>query len=264
MNSCLYECTVFHRRLVPRRHEFTYRIFMFLLDLDELAHVEREVPVFSCGEPNLYSLRREDYFQLAPGGIRESVAAFLADRGVGSAPARMRLLTLPRFLGYTFNPISIFFCEAADGSPLPAVVQVGNTFRELKPYLVPPAGPQGFHQRTPKDFYVSPFSDLDLEFDFRFDAPGASLRVHIDDYRGSEKVLVSSVTGRRIDLTLGNLLTLTAKYPLITLKVIALIHWEALRLWTKRLPFRLKEAEPEKQRGVYRARPDPAINRARN
>lgn len=263
MNSCLYECTVFHRRLAPRRHEFTYRIFLFLLDLGELDLVAREVPVFSIDDPNLYSLRREDYFRLAPGGIRESVAAFLADRGVEEPPARMRVLTLPRFLGYTFNPISVFFCETADGGALPAVVQVGNTFRELKPYLVPPAA-GGFHQRTPKDFYVSPFSELDLEFDFRLATPGPTLRVNIDDYRGGEKVLVSSVSGRRLELTLANLLMLTVKYPLVTLKVIALIHWEALRLWAKRIPFRMKEDELEKQKGVYHTRPEPTVNPTRN
>jgi DUF1365 family protein len=108
----------------------------------------------------------------------------------------------------------------------------------------------------PKDYYVSPFSDLDLEFDFRFEMPGEKLRIAIDEFRGGDKVLLSSLSGSRVELTAANLLWLGIKYPLVTLKVIFLIHWEALRLWAKGLPYRLKESKPESQRGAFRATPD--------
>ena len=194
IRSCLYECTVMHRRILPKKHEFVYRIFLFFLDLDELGELEDSVPVFSSDKPNLYSLRSEV-----------------------------------------------------------SVVQVGNTFGELKPYLVP-LGAGQFRVRVPKHFYVSPFSDLDLAFDFRLDPPGERLRVLIDDYSGETKTLVSSLTGKHLALTLGNLLLLTIKYPLVTLKIIALIHWEAFRLWLKGIPHRLKEANPHLQKGAFRAR----------
>jgi DUF1365 family protein len=253
MNSCLYECTVMHRRLAPKKHEFVYRIFLFLFDLDELPEIERRVPFFSVKTPNLYSLRDEDYFQFHSRGIRQNLETFLATQNLPVRPARIQLLTLPRLLGYTFNPVSVFFCFDENDRPLTSVIQVGNTFGELKPYLVPcdPSAP-GFHVRVPKNYYVSPFSELDLEFDFRFDPPGRRLRLAIDDYRGGERVLVSTVTGAREELTAANLARFSIRYPLVTLKVIFLIHWEALRLWLKKIPFRLKEAEPELQQGAHR------------
>ena len=253
IRSCLYECTVMHRRLLPKKHEFVYRIFLFFLDLDELGELENSVPVFNFDTSNLYSLRSKDYFQFQSGSIRENLLIFLKSEGFGKEPASVRLLTLPRLLGYTFNPISIFFCYDSSGEPLVSVVQVGNTFGELKPYLVPLEAGR-FHVRVPKNFYVSPFSDLDLAFDFRLDPPGDRLRVLIDDYSGESKTLVSSLTGKHLDLTLGNLLFLSAKYPLVTLKIISLIHWEAFRLWLKGIPHRLKEANPHLQKGVFRAR----------
>jgi len=253
MNSCLYECTVMHRRLAPRKHEFVYRIFLFLFDLEELPEIECRVPFFSVNAPNLYSLRNEDYFQFHSRGIRQNLETFLATQNLPVRPARIQLLTLPRLLGYTFNPVSVFFCFDENDRPLTSVIQVGNTFGELKPYLVPcePAG-RGFHIRVPKNYYVSPFSALDLEFDFRFDLPGHRLRLAIDDYSGGERVLISTVTGAREELTAANLARFTLRYPLVTLKVIFLIHWEALRLWLKKIPFRMKESDPELQQGAHR------------
>ena len=253
--SCLYECTVMHRRLHPKRHEFVYRIFLFLLDLDEIPALTRDVPIFSAGEPNLYSLRNEDYFQFHSEGLRANLETFLQTRNFTEKPTRIRLLTLPRFLGYTFNPISIFFCFDRENRPIASVVQVGNTFGELKPYLVP-LDPDGnaFHLRVPKNYYVSPFSPLDLAFDFRFQIPGERLHIAIDEYEGDRKILLSTLTGQRSELTAWNLARLTAAFPLVTLKIIFLIHWEALRLWLKGIPFHMKEENPDRQTGTFRTR----------
>jgi DUF1365 family protein len=240
-----------HRRLVPLRNEFVYRIFLFAIDLDELPELPRRVPIFHHNEPGLYAFRDDDHFPLVPGDARANAEAFLARHGISEKPARILLLTNARFLGYTFNPISIWFCQRADGSPLAAIAEVGNTFGEQKPYLVP--FKEGvFHLRTPKYFYVSPFSDLDLDFDFRFEAPGDRLAVWIDDYKGSEKTLISALSGRRVEFTTANLLAFTIKYPFITLKTIGLIHWHALLLWLKRAPFHFKEANPHLQKDVLR------------
>lgn len=242
-----------HRRLSPKSHEFVYKIFLFLIDLDELDSLRRDVPVFSVNEPNLYALHDADYFRIGSGSIRQNLLSFLRSQGISTVPARVRLLTLPRLLGYTFNPISIFFCFDENREPLVAVVQVGNTFGELKPFVVPRDG-AGFHARVPKHFYVSPFSSLELAFDFRFDRPGQRLRILIDDYDEDRKTLISTLTGSRTELTLGNLLVLSVKYPLVTLKIIFLIHFEALRLWIKGTPHRTKEADPHLQTGVFKAR----------
>jgi DUF1365 family protein len=162
------------------------------------------------------------------------------------------LLTLPRVFGYTFNPISVFFFYDASGQPYTSLVEVENTFYERKPFHVPAAeGNGGFHRRATKHFYVSPFSDLDLAFDFRFEAPGERLRIAIDDYRGEERELITTLTGARVPLTTRHLVGFTFKYPFITLKIIGAIHWHALRLWLKCLPFHKKEAHRDLQRDVF-------------
>jgi DUF1365 family protein len=252
MNSALYECRVMHRRLKPKRHEFVYRIFLFWLDLDELEGLERRIPIFGANKPNLYSFRDADHFSLGRPSARENVIEFLRQSGETRKPASVRLLTLPRVFGYAFNPISVFFFYDAAGEPYTSVIEVENTFYERKPFHVPQAGKgTGFHCRATKHFYVSPFSDLDLAFDFRFDAPGEQLRIFIDDYRGEERELISALTGTSVPLTTRNLAVFTFKYPLITLKIIGAIHWQALRLWFKRVPFRKKEAHRDLQRDVF-------------
>ena len=256
MNSCLYECSVMHRRLAPKRHEFVYKIFLFAFDLDELPEVAKRVPILGHNEPGLYSFRDDDHFQLSPGSSRQNAEEFLQQQGIGEKPERILLLTNARFLGYTFNPISIWFCYRADGSPLGAIAEVGNTFKELKTYFVPFQDGK-FHLRTPKYFYVSPFSELDLEFDFRFDLPDERLAVFIDDYKGSERTLISTLTGQRAKLSTANLLAFSVRYPLITLKVITLIHWQALLLWLKRVPFHAKEARRDLQRDIHRPHKSP-------
>jgi DUF1365 family protein len=253
--SCLYECTVMHRRLHPKPHEFVYRIFLFHLDLDEIPSLTHAVPIFSAEEPNLYSLRNEDYFQFHSRGLRANLETFLQTQNITERPARIRLLTLPRMLGYTFNPISIFFCFDEENRPLTSVVQVGNTFGELKPYLVPlDESGNSFHIRVPKNYYVSPFSPLDVAFDFRFKNPEQSLHIAIDNYQGDQKTLISTLTGKRTELTTSNLARLTLAFPLVTLKIIFLIHWEALRLWLKGIPFIMKEDDIEKQTDAFRIR----------
>ncbi len=267
-HSCLYECSVMHHRLVPRPHRFRYGIFMLCLDLDELPALDAQLRTFSHNRWNLYTFRDDDHLQAgseergagnqaASGGLKAEITAWLADQGVTlPADARITLVTLPRVLGYIFSPVSFYFCHTAQGMPLAAVAEVQNTFGELKPYLVPletEAGAEKFRVIVPKHFYVSPFSGLDLCFDFRLRTPGDRLELNVNDVTGDGQTqLVSTLTGTRRPLTDGQLLRLTAKYPLVTLRVITLIHWQALRLWWKRIPWHRKAAQPDLQRGVYR------------
>lgn len=272
MKSCLYECQVMHARFAPRSHRFAYRIFLFALDLDEVASVARAIPWFSVGRRNLYSFRPGDYLPTgepahnaagpapaAPAsalGLKERVVAYAARHGVDVAGGRIVLVTLPRVAGYLFNPVSFYFCYDRHGVPAAAIAEVTNTFREMKPYFLGPdaARPDhgGFHLRVPKHFYVSPFSDVDVAFDFLLRPPGARLAVQIDDYAGPARTLTSTLRGTRRALTAARLAWLTAKYPLITLRVIALIHWHALLLWWKRVPWFAKAARAADQRNLFR------------
>jgi len=254
LNSCLYECRVMHRRLLPKEHQFAYRIFMFALDLDEIDQAAKTVRGFGRNRRALYAFNDRDHLAPDDRPVREKLSAYLRDQGIELASHhRVELVTLPRVLGYIFNPVSFFFCYEADGKPLCAVVEVGNTFREMKIFLLREMSPRGgFHLRVAKDFYVSPFSALDTEFDFKLRPPGERLDVHIDDYQDGELTLLSALTGERVELTTKQLWWFTLKYPLITLKVIFLIHWHALLLWLKRVPFIAKTANVEGQRGVLR------------
>lgn len=265
MRSGLYECHVMHARFAPRAHRFVYRLFYFAVDLDELPELHRRLALFSVDRPNLYSFKPADFLPVpagaAPGSdsiaaLRQRIVAFGARHGADLASARIVLITLPRIAGYLFNPVSFYFCTAPDGRPLGAIAEVTNTFREVKPFFLAPdavTSARGeFHLRVPKHFYVSPFSDVDVAFDFTLRIPADRLAIQIDDYIGAERTLTSTLHGTHHALTNGRLAWFSIKYPLLTLRVIALIHWHALRLWLKRVPWFAKAARPTDQRDLYR------------
>ena len=277
MKSCLYECRVVHARFAPQRHRFDYRIFLFAIDLDELPELGRTLRLFGHNSPNLYSFRSTDFLptsepvfrgsaadsspsvrlDASPGGeLKSRVVEFAARHQVDIRDGRIALLALPRVLGYLFNPVCFYFCHDRDGAPAAVIAEVTNTFRETKLFFL---GPESldtqrgqFRLRVPKHFYVSPFSDVDVAFDFVLRCPGARLALQIDDYAGSERTLTSTLIGERRPLTDARLAWFTIKYPLITLHIIARIHWQALRLWWKRVPWFAKNARVAEQRSVYR------------
>jgi DUF1365 family protein len=266
--SCLYECRVMHHRFSPKVHRFDYRIFMFGIDLDELDGLDRSVGLFGVNRRALYSFREGDYLPTAetlhngrgsatPGAgprLKDRVIAYVGQHGVDLAGGRVLLVTLPRVAGYLFNPVSFYFCYGSDGLPKAAIAEVTNTFKEMKPYFIPAQQESAneFHDRVAKEFYVSPFTDVDVSFDFNLKAPGDRLSVQIDDLDGPRRTLTSTLTGQRLPLTGGRLALFTLKYPLITLKVIGLIHLHALRLWLKRVPWFAKAAKAETQKDLYR------------
>ncbi|MDA1082222.1 MAG: DUF1365 domain-containing protein [Gemmatimonadetes bacterium] len=257
MNSALYDCRVMHHRFAPKVHRFRYGIFMVALDLDEIDDVAARIPFFSHNALNVYAFHDSDHLTL-PGlegaGIKANIVAWLTTQGIRVPPGgRIVLVTLPRVFGYVFNPVSFYYCYEACGRPLCAVAEVGNTFGEMKPYLVAgwTAG-DVFQRRTPKHFYVSPFFDLNVSFQFRLRVPGERLDIHIDDHDGENRMLVTSLTGRRAPLSAGRLAWLTLKHPLVTLKVIGLIHAHAVALWIKRVPWHRKADNAAQQRGVLK------------
>jgi len=258
-----------HHRFFPKKHRFVYRIFMFALDLDELDTLHRRLRLFSSNHANAYSFREQDFLPsgellhnptagntptTTPAGLKARVITYLAARGIDLSGGRVMLVTLPRVFGYLFNPVSFYFCYDRTGRPVSSIAEVTNTFKEMKPFVLGPEARTGdtFSRRLPKYFYVSPFTDLDVSFDFTLHPPDERLSAQIDDYDASRRTLTSTLTGVRQPLTDARLAWFSVKYPFITLKVISLIHWHALKLYLKNVPWFAKDARPDAQRDLYR------------
>jgi uncharacterized protein len=244
MRSSLYECVVRHERYEPKPHRFLYRIFTFCLDLSEIDTLTSRIPFISRNRFNIFSFYDRDHADLN---------AVLLDRGVSRRPHRVELVTSLRFLGYVFNPVSFYFCYDEDNRPFAAVAEVNNTFGETKLYVLEAARTGDrttFISRQPKEFYISPFVDLDVDLLIRLASPSARLALSVTDMRGDSALLKATMTGRRVPLTSIQLGWFAVKYPFLTLKVFAAIHWEAFRLWAKGIAFHRKGERPELQRGL--------------
>lgn len=252
MNSCLYDCQVMHHRLRPLKNQFNYRIFMFYLDLDELNQLDRTHRFFGHNRFNMFTFRDDDHLPLGD-TIRASIETYLAPHGINLQGGRIMLLTNCRVMGYVFNPVSFYFCFDAADRPVCVVPEVGNTFGEMKPYFLGRDTLTGgqFQRRMTKYFYVSPFIDHDTQFDFQLGIPDERLHIRIDDYDADDRLLISTLTGRQLPLTDGNLLKMALRYPLVTVQIIGLIHWQALKLYLRKLTYHPKKAAPHLQRDFY-------------
>ncbi len=236
--SAIYAGSVMHRRLTPRRHRFRYRGFWLLLDLGELEHLPERLALFSRNRFNLVSLHDRDHGDGSAAPLRAQIERKLAGAGIAWPGGSIRLLCMPRVLGYGFNPLSIYFCAAPDGSPAAIVYEVHNTFGERHSYVIPLSGRGDARHSCPKAFYVSPFLDIDMRYDFTVSEPGERLTVSIRASQCGRPVMIACLAGERRALTDAALLRLLATMPLVTFKVTAAIHWQALRLWLKGLRLR--------------------------
>lgn len=256
MNSCLYECRVTHMRVKPIKNGFAHNLFMFYLDLDEIDGLNQKIPIFGHNRFNIYSFYDADHIPLTRGTLRENLETFLRSKGITGEIGRVMMLSHMRTWGYVFNPLTVYFCFDKNGGPVCAVPEIGNTFGEIKTFVLKNETLSGgsFHQTQEKFYYISPFSALDvfLEFDFRI--PDERLDIRVDDVQDREKILYASLSGRRKELNMKNLLWYSLKFPLMTLQVIFLIHLHALIIYLRRVPFFVKEADPDLQKEVLRAR----------
>ena len=243
--SALYVGAVMHRRLRPTSHQFRYSAFWLLIDLDELPALAARLRLFSHNRFNLFALHEADQGDGSATSLRIQAERHLADAGIDIAGGPIRLLCMPRTLGYSFNPLSIYFCHRPCGELAAIIYEVHNTFAERHSYIgyvEPQIGP--VQQRCQKVFYVSPFMDMDLVYDFRLTAPMERVAVSINASRGAERILSACLTGTRRELTDGALLRSFSSIPLITAKVTLAIHWEAFRLWLKGMRLRNKPSPP--------------------
>ena len=242
--SALYLGQVMHHRLQPKVHRFRYRVFSLLLDLDELDTLDRRLRLFSRNRFNLFSFHDRDHGN-GSGDVKADIEQLLASEGIDLGGGRIRLLCYPRLLGYVFNPLSVYYCEDAGGTLRAQLCEVTNTFGQRHSYLLPVDADSP--QRRPavdKCFYVSPFMPMDCRYRFRLVPPGEGVALHIEQSRNDQRIFVASFTGRRRALSDSALLRAWLSHPLMTLKVIAGIHWEALRLWLKGLPLQPRPEPP--------------------
>lgn len=257
MRSCLYKATVMHNRFEPKQHRFHYQLFFFYLNIDTLDSDFKRLPIVSRNRFNLFSFYDRDHLQSdlsKPIPLRESINNWLKEQGIQQPPASIMLLTHLRIFGYVFNPVSFYYCFDENEQPLYVIAEVRNTFHEMKLYLLDKSHFNGtlFHKRQPKYFYVSPFIEHDAEFDFRLHPPGETLNIRIDDYKDGNRFFISTLTGKKKNINTQKLLGFLIRFPLLTLRIIWLIHWHAFRLWLKKIRFYKKAEHSELQRDVMR------------
>jgi DUF1365 family protein len=255
LNSSLFDCDVRHTRIEPKPHKIAFRSFMFYIDLDEMPQIEEATPLVGINRASLYSFYESDHLPFGKPTLRDNLQYFLKLQNLDFTLERIMLLTNLRVLGYVFNPISIFYCFDSDNTLAAIVVEVGNTFKELKPYLLTRNDLRAnglFEKKETKHFYVSPFAQLDHTFDFKLKEPGDRMSVTINTMDGEKPVVLASLSGVRMPLTTRALFLLTLKFPLNTWQVIFGIHWHAFLLFLKGLSFEQKETGTDNQIGVLR------------
>lgn len=252
--SALYVGSVIHRRLEPRLHQFRYNAFWILIDLDE-AHVpSSRLKLFSYNRRNLFSLQDRDHGDGSAAPLRSQIATTLDSENIDIGGGHVSLLCMPRVLGHCFNPLSIYFCNYADGSLAAIVYEVHNRIGERHSYVFKISERSAFVRHTcKKEFYVSPFLDMDMQYEFRVSIPNSHFGLTIHAKQHGEVVLFAAMNGERRPLYDRTLLACGLSMPWVTLKVVIAIHFEALRLWLKGIRVRPHKVENDGPRRLVSA-----------
>jgi DUF1365 family protein len=242
--SAIYEGWVMHRRLRPRHHHFQYRVFSMLLELGELAALDRRLALFKYNRWGLFSFRDRDHGDGRP--LKVWLDDLLAQHGIDAKGAR-RVLCYPRILGFVFNPISVWFCDDEEGRLKAIVYEVHNTYDERHAYVLPVGTDSELVRHgCSKEFYVSPFLSSDCRYQFRVRPPGRKVAIVIQEEEAGDPTLTASFAGEHRTLNDGMLAKMLLRYPLMTLKVVVAIHFEAVRLMLKGI-----RRHPHRPKAVY-------------
>ena len=235
--AALYLGDVMHARLKPVGHRFSYRVMSLLIDLGRLVEADRQSPLFGVNRAALYSFHEADHGERDGSSLRAYAQRRAAEHHIDLTGGRVQLLCYPRLMGYAFNPLSVYFCHRADGQLAMIIYEVRNTFGDIHPYLLPvkpgEISAAGIRQRQDKLFFVSPFIEMAMRYHFRVTPPGHSVKLRILETDRDGPLLAATFNGRRRALTTMALLRSFFLLPLVTFKIFAAIHWEALRLWLK-------------------------------
>src|SRR3569832_94667 len=235
--AALYVGDVMHARLKPVGHRFSYRVMSLLIDLDRLEVADRQSMLFGVNRAALYSFHEADHGARDGSSLRLYAERCAAEHDIDLTDGRVLLLCYPRLLGYAFNPLSVYFCYHANGEPALLIYEVRNTYGDIHAYVLPVGcgdiSPAGIRQRQDKQFYVSPFVEMAMRYHFRVMPPKDRVKLRILETDGEGPLLSATFSGHQRKQTNLELLRSFISLPLVTVKVVAAIHWQALRLWLK-------------------------------
>lgn len=242
LHSAIYTGCISHQRLQPKAHGFRYQLFMLYLDLDELPSLFKNNRLWSYLRPNLAYFKREDYLG-PPDQPLDQCVRDLVEKHTGHRPeGRIGLLTHCRYWGVCFNPVSFYYCYNTGGQLQAIISHITNTpWKEQFAYVHEVKQATSMLFKLEKDFHVSPFMPMDIDYQWQFsapgDAPGDTLSVHMQNWHHEQATFFATLKLQRQPWQASTLNRMLLTYPWMTLKVIAAIYWQALRLWFKRIPF---------------------------
>jgi DUF1365 family protein len=251
--AALYAGQVMHQRMKPVGHRFSYDVFSLMIDLDRLDEADGLSKVFSVNRRNLLSFYEKDHTGESKVSLRFYVDALLARNGLTARPERILLVCYPRILGRVFNPLAVYYAYGGDGALSAMIYEVRNTFGERHTYVCP-IGPDdvsdaGVRQQCDKLFHVSPFIPMAMRYQFRILPPGEEIRWRILETDKDGPLLAATFSGVQVPLKTGKILRLVARIPHLTFKIVAGIHWEALKLWIKGVRYIPRPQAPEPTSG---------------
>ncbi|MFK7857030.1 MAG: DUF1365 domain-containing protein [Granulosicoccus sp.] len=262
IRSCLYAGQVFHRRTRPREHQLRYSVYSLLLDLSEIDDLAERLWLFSRNRFNLFGFYDRDFGENQGEPLSDYIAGLLTRSGIHTTPTRILLSCYPRVLGYVFNPLSLFYCLDEQGECFAVVHEVHNTFGERHAYALAvdvqteqrvgvdeeidehegkgangnPDSIRWINQQTKKQLFVSPFASMGMHYKFRLNIPAEKQIVVIRAFDDNGLLITASYTAKRQLLNASGLARFFFSIPFLSAKVVLGIHWEALRLWVKRVP----------------------------